>query len=301
MRIHDDWGTSGFDWAPTADHIGPFGGREFLQAWWRHRGGDPLLVETPDALMPLVRRGDTVMFMGEEDLTDYHAPLGSGIDELVADLALSLDEGTRIRFDSLPLEAAEPIVKGLQSAGIGAESVQHEAAAILDLPADWGLYLEQLDKKQRHEVRRKQRRFIEALGEPSLEHRDASEALSVFSSMHRAAAGEKGDFMTTEMEAFFADLEASVPGARFDVLSGADGSPVAAAFGFEDAGAYYLYNSAFDPDAGHASPGAVLVTALIDAAITAGRARFDFLKGDEVYKYRLGAVARPLFVIEAVR
>ena len=76
---------------------------------------------------------------------------------------------------------------------------------------------------------------------------------------------------------------------------------MAASFGFEDDSAYYLYNSAFDPGAAAASPGAVLVDLLISAAVAAGRNRFDFLKGDEDYKFRLGAVPRPLFVVEAVR
>ena len=43
----------------------------------------------------------------------------------------------------------------------------------------------------------------------------------------------------------------------------------------------------------------VLVDRLVAAAIEAGRPRFDFLKGDEAYKYRTGAVARPLFALEA--
>jgi CelD/BcsL family acetyltransferase involved in cellulose biosynthesis len=40
---------------------------------------------------------------------------------------------------------------------------------------------------------------------------------------------------------------------------------------------------------------------MIEAAITGGRSRFDFLKGDEPYKFRLGGVARPLFEVEVSR
>ena len=43
----------------------------------------------------------------------------------------------------------------------------------------------------------------------------------------------------------------------------------------------------------------VLLRLLFEAAIKAGIAAFDFLKGDEVYKFRLGASERPLFVVEA--
>jgi CelD/BcsL family acetyltransferase involved in cellulose biosynthesis len=37
---------------------------------------------------------------------------------------------------------------------------------------------------------------------------------------------------------------------------------------------------------------------LIERSIADGLSRFDFLKGEEPYKYRLGAVERPLSIIE---
>jgi CelD/BcsL family acetyltransferase involved in cellulose biosynthesis len=40
---------------------------------------------------------------------------------------------------------------------------------------------------------------------------------------------------------------------------------------------------------------------MIEHAITEGWGVFDFLKGDEVYKARLGAVPRQLFRVEASR
>jgi CelD/BcsL family acetyltransferase involved in cellulose biosynthesis len=72
---------------------------------------------------------------------------------------------------------------------------------------------------------------------------------------------------------------------------------VAAAFGFEDEQAYYLYNSSFDPTVASASPGIVLCDTLIRSAIASGRRRFDFLKGGEGYKRQFGARPRPLFAV----
>jgi CelD/BcsL family acetyltransferase involved in cellulose biosynthesis len=43
------------------------------------------------------------------------------------------------------------------------------------------------------------------------------------------------------------------------------------------------------------------VDLLVQQAIAAGLARFDFLKGDEAYKFRLGGRPRALFVVEGVR
>ncbi len=114
--------------------------------------------------------------------------------------------------------------------------------------------------------------------------------------MHRLAGGSKGHFMTAGMEAFFGGLHERA-GAVIDMLGGDDGVPVAAAFGFEDEDGYYLYNSAYDPETSHASPGVVLVGMLIERAIEAEKRVFDFLKGDEAYKFRLGAAPRPLFEV----
>ena len=104
--------------------------------------------------------------------------------------------------------------------------------------------------------------------------------------------------MDPAMEELFTSFEVKC-GAVIDFLYGNEPDPVAAAFGFEDDDTYYLYNSAYDIGAGAASPGIVLVSELVKQALETGHRRFDFLKGDEVYKYRLGASARPLWRIRA--
>ena len=168
---------------------------------------------------------------------------------------------------------------------------------IIDLPTTWDDYLMMLDKKQRHEIRRKRRRFLEEHGSPELvTWQGAGEGFQQFVEMHRDSGGSKGRFMTTRMEEFFASL-AGQDGWRVDVLHGEDGTPKAAALTWVDSGGFYLYNSAFDRSLA-GSPGIVLLTMLIERAIEAGAAVFDFLKGDEPYKFRMGAVARPLFRFE---
>lgn len=296
-----DWASPRFDLPPAADLVGPFPRRPFLEVWWSHRGaGEPLLVASPDALLALRRTPEGVVeFMGEADLTDYHAPLGAGAADLLADLLAGLDAGTRFRFDSLPEGAAEVVAAGCTRAGMAVRPEPHAAAVILDLPASHQEYLASLNGKERHEVRRKRRRFDAAHG-PGRLVAAGREGLVAFVAMHRSAAGAKGGFLTGEMEAFFGDL-LDIPGARLDVLTGTDRVPAAAAFGFQDERAYYLYNSAYDPAAAGASPGVVLVDLLVQQAIAAGLARFDFLKGDEAYKFRLGGRLRPLFVVEGVR
>lgn len=295
MRIHQEWTTGGFELPPLAPATSVFPTRGYLELWWRHFGsGDLSVVEDGNALLALWRSPDGVVgFVGDEDLTDYHSPLGSGAGSLLGNYLAGLPAGTRFRFDSLPLEAVEELAAGL---GTRAVTTRHEAAFRIALPAHFDDFLAGLSKKERHELRRKHRRFVEAAGDPQwLEGQP--DPVGIFVGLHRMAEGKKGRFMTAEREAFFRDL-AALPGARIDILAGEAGTPVAAAIGFEDGDAYYLYNSAYDPAAAALSPGIVLLWMLFGATIAAGITIFDFLKGDEAYKLRLGAEARPLYVLE---
>jgi len=55
-----------------------------------------------------------------------------------------------------------------------------------------------------------------------------------------------------------------------------------------------FYNAGIDPDARELSPGVLLMAELIRAALGAGARRFDFLRGDEPYKYEWGSVDEPI-------
>lgn len=284
--------------APLAPLVGPFPSAPFVEVWWRHRGlGTPVVAEARASALACVLDGGVLRLAGDADLTDYHSPLGSDLGGLLDALIGSVDGGTRIAFDSLPAEAAVPITTALEVLGVEVTASDDTPTMTLDLPTDVDEYLAGLEGKHRHEIRRKRRRFEEVFGPPGLLRHDSG--FKVFVEMHRAAPGEKGEFMTAGMEAYFRDLLVN-PGWAVDLLVGAEGTPLAAAFGYEDDEAYYLYNSSFDPAAADASPGIVLGDELIRRAIAAGRRRFDFLKGREGYKRRFGAISRPLTLIEAV-
>jgi len=64
----------------------------------------------------------------------------------------------------------------------------------------------------------------------------------------------------------------------------------------------WVYNSGLDPAAFAAlSPGVVLTAAAIERAIAAGRAEFDFLRGNEEYKYRFGAADTHIYRLRLER
>ena len=279
---------------PLAPFVGPFPHRPFLEASARCGSGDPLVVSDGENAMAVVVIDGVVQFVGEHHLTDYHSPLGSDTDALVALLIADLG-ALQFGLDSLPREAADPLAAAFGAAGRSVEQMPDESCLVIDLSdikgEDWE---SSLRSKHRHEVRRKRRRYEEARGTPvfgsGFEHFDS------FVALHRSSRGDKGGFMTDAVEGFFAEL-LLVPGAQLDVLL-RDGAVEAAAFGFEDADGYYLYNSAYDNAVADLSPGIILVDYLIGRTLSRGLGRFDFLKGEEIYKRRLGAQERPLFRLE---
>jgi CelD/BcsL family acetyltransferase involved in cellulose biosynthesis len=297
VTVHADWSSPAFDFSPVSSDTGPFPGRGFLEAIWNHNPvGELCLAESGTALVPLVRDKTSIRWVGHPDLVDYRSPLGDAVPDLIAGV-LATSRALQYRFDSLPVEAAEVIRLGLGRAGFDVTPEQHAVTARLQLPDSYQAYLSQIGKKQRHELRRKRRRFHEVYGRPALATtRGSGDGFGQFVAMHRQSAGPKGSFMTSDMEQLFASL-AEQAGWQIDVLSGEDGRPAAATFSWAGAGGFYLYNSAYDQTS-EASPGIVLLSMLIERAIRANVRTFDFLKGDEPYKFRLGATPRPLYCFE---
>lgn len=276
--------------------VGPFPHAPFLRAWYAEMGiGRPFTLSAGGSTLPLVEVNGDVTGAGPSHLTDYHSPLGADPAALAAGLGAVRREHRSLNLDSLPAESAERLAKGLTQAGIEYRSVDDDPTLVLKLEsAD---YLGRLSKKQRHEARRKRRRFVETLGEPELVWSAShSDLLPRFVAMHRLTPGEKGSFMTSEVQSFFERLYEQ-PGWEVVGLS-AGGEVVAAFFGYREPGAFYLYNSAFQPEHREVSPGVVALVQLIEHFAARGHMTFDFLKGDEDYKLRLGASPRPLYRIE---
>ncbi|MGI9585836.1 MAG: GNAT family N-acetyltransferase [Acidimicrobiia bacterium] len=280
----------------VAPATGPFTQRPFLETAHRFAadGLSDIDVTTIDAgAVALATNHDSFRFAGISDLTDYHSPLGVGAEAALLQ-AFAGTKGMTFSLDSMPAEARDVVTTALTAVGAEFSIDQHEVAAVLNLPSTFDEWLVSIGKKERHEVRRKRRRFVAEFGEIEVIE-GGLESFATFADLHRSSAGNKGSFMTNEMERFFQELLASA-GATIHSLV-CHGRTLAAAFGFEHEDGYYFYNSAYDPSAAMASPGVVLFATMIEHQISRGATIFDFLKGDEQYKFRHGAIARPLFVV----
>lgn len=177
--------------------------------------------------------------------------------------------------------------------------VQHsDVSPFLDLPSTWDEYLSYLNRKDRHELKRKIRR-LEEEGAFKVCHEGDPADIEEFFRLMSLSNDQKRDFLSSDMRLFFQDIlktfwKEKTLSLCFMKLNGKN---IAAAVLFEYKNQVLLYNSGFDPEYSRLSPGFLLKAFLIKHAIEEKKSRFDFLRGNERYKFDLGAKERKLYTI----
>lgn len=267
----------------------------WVRAFWE--GGKPI------GLAPLRMENGTARLIGDPDVCDHlDLVAAAGGEEPFCHALLNALQSERVkRLDLAPLRPDSTVLRALvpaaRAAGHPVELREEGVLFAMDLPASWEEYLQRLSGKQRHEVRRKQRR-LEAHGAVDFhiteQPADLPPALDQFLALFRRNRADKAAFMDARMEAFFRRLTERVPGMCIGILSIA-GIPVSGTLCCDHLGVRYLYNSAYDAGASHLSVGLAAKLASIREAIDRGLSGYDFLKGDEPYKQRLGG--RPVALV----
>ena len=157
-----------------------------------------------------------------------------------------------------------------------------------------------LDRKQRHELKRKMRNLQETGGTTYLTIEDGNairEFIDIFLELFPEARKDKAEFMTLQMRIFFRSLAealAKIGVVRLGVLDYGK-KPVAMVMYFDYKENRYLYNSAYDPDYSPMSVGIISKAMCIQDSIQKGKRKFDLLKGNERYKYHLQGKEIPLY------
>lgn len=181
-----------------------------------------------------------------------------------------------------------------------------EVCPVIPLPDTFDAYLETLDSKQRRELSRKLRR-AEAADVVTMtvgSEADISQEVDSFLDLLQKSTFEKRDWLNTGRRALFHEVAraAQAAGMLQLMFTAVEDRRAAALFNFDYKDRIWVYNSGLDPTAFAAlSPGLVLTAAAIEQAIQLGRHEFDFLRGDEEYKYRLGAQDTQLFRLRIER
>jgi CelD/BcsL family acetyltransferase involved in cellulose biosynthesis len=300
---------------------------EWMSTWWTayqpgslhivtcHTDDGTLAAIAPWFITQTEAGQSSLSTIGCKEVTDY---LDLIVDDAYTDavlprLAAHLKQ-TSVVFDTIFLcNIAEDSITYrefplcLEEQGFLVELHPEDVCPVVSLPGEWKTYLEQLDKKQRHEVRRKLRRALGQNSEVSWYIVDAShnldEEMSHFFRLMAASDPEKADFLQDDNnQRFFQSITAIMLERGWLQLSflTVEGMRAAAYLNFDYAGTISVYNSGLDQqNYGHLSPGIVLLAFNIEHAIETGHHTFDFLQGDEEYKYRMGGQDRRVFNLEA--
>jgi CelD/BcsL family acetyltransferase involved in cellulose biosynthesis len=157
-----------------------------------------------------------------------------------------------------------------------------------------------LTGKQRHEVRRKLRRLNEAA---EVNYRvvdgfnEVMDEMETFLALFGLSRSDKAAFMTDQMAMYFRSLAETM--ARENLLKlyflDLDGTPAAAVMCFDYDSTIYLYNNGYDGRFSSLSVGLLSKVLTIKESIQRGKKKYDFLKGTEDYKHRLGGKPVPLY------
>lgn len=303
----------------------PFSRYEYLSEWWKTLGGG----EWKDARLALLSAWENdqllgiaplflheydgqqaLLLLGSIEISDYldlivrEADLPRFLSALLDYLASSLPEAWSA-LDWYNLPDASPTLPALRAEAERRGWNYHEEiyrpTPRIPLNCSFDEYLARIEKKQRHEIRRKMRRAAE-------------------SGRVRFYVVDKNADIEPELEAFFHLMVQEPNKALFlrDVMRDqmsrsiraaheygylwlgfleVDGVKAAASLNFDYNNKLWGYNSGVSRDFMELSPGWVLLAHTIEWCCENGRYEFDFMRGDEEYKYRFGGVNR--FVMRA--
>ena len=309
---------------------------EWQTTWWKHIGEGSLLLlgfraEDDGRLVgiaPLFHTqtddGHSVLHLiGCRDISDYlDLIMEAGHEETVYRALLdylkdAAPDWDLLDFCNIPQNSRTYVKLREMAEARGYQTLVEveDVCPIITLPASWDDYLMTLDKKQRHEVRRKLRkadreadtRFV-IVGP---EH-DLRAEMQSFIELHQLSTPDKDEFMDPTMQAFFFEVAEALQALGWLQLAfiQMNGQKAASLLNFDYDGSILVYNSGYDPSQfSQLSPGIVVTARCIEHAISLGRNEFDFLRGDEVYKYRFGAqdtevrrllVAKPGISLQAI-
>ncbi|KND29039.1 hypothetical protein IQ64_42505 [Streptomyces stelliscabiei] len=257
----------------------------------------------------------TLSFAGGRDVVDYMGPaVADGWEDAVADavVRLAFDEPRWERAHLAGLPAGEPLTQALidafrRRAPQAEVGVQDQAPRILSAPEG---YLGLLNSKRRGEVLRKRKRLEEEIGPVEMVTSTPdtwSGALEQLLAWKASATPAMSDFVT-EYGDFVRNLVkelAPKDAAHVVELRTQDDRAVASAIVLTHRRTKYLYNMSYDVSTVSASsnglaPGVVLVSHLAEHTLAQGLV-FDFLKGAQDYKVRLGGVPEDIVTLSCTR
>jgi CelD/BcsL family acetyltransferase involved in cellulose biosynthesis len=314
---------------PRSRTRSPFLLHSFQSAWWATRGGgewpsaelwlglgresgDGLAAVAPLFYTPQRR---ALMLLGSIEIADTLDFIGSPtvMSSFVPALVSAVDQVGPSGWETLDIynvPETSPTISLLEAAarerGWRVERERLQPAPYLELGSSWEAYLEQIDSKQRRELKRKLRRAdvypMSVTWRMYESGQDLSNWVNILLDL-MAYDLQKRAFLTEPMRQHFHLLaEAAAREGWLQIaLLDVGGEPAFGYFNFDFNDILWIYNSGFNPQHAALSPGWVLMGHLIRWGIEHGRKGVDFLRGAETYKYRLGGIDRYIERVSLIR
>lgn len=307
----------------------PFLRFEYQRTWWEHRGGN----EWKQAELVLVTArkdgrlvGIAPLFLAEYDgrpalllngsieISDYldvivqtedHARFISGLFDFLA--STLTDNWSAVDWYNLPDSSTTLTALKMEAEKRGWTHLEemYRPTPRIALNGDFDEYLSRVEKKQRHEIRRKMRRAEES-GRgvrwyiSSMDNVEGE--IDSFLSLMEQDQGKAGflhDPMRDQMKAVIRTAHEN--GWLWLAFLEADGQRIAAALNFDYNNKLWGYNAGVNRNFMDLSPGWVLLGNVLQWACENKRTEFDFMRGDEEYKYRFGAVNQYVMRVKLTR
>ncbi len=332
IRDPDQWAALANEWnalLKVSHNNVPFLTYEFQRAWWEHLGGGEW---QQGELSIVIGRGENgkllgiapffattdgegkqvLQFIGSHEIADFldlivrwedHAAFTEALLRFL--IAQNSPNWERIELynlldSSLTLRGLEEVAK---KANLFLELETLQPSPYIEIPTDFDAYVDSLNSKQAHELRRKLRRAARDPNPISLEvvqdPATLKQGLEDFFGLMSQEA-DKADFlnpsMRSQMEAI---ARAAFTGGWLQLVFLKSGEArIAGYMNFDYDNCIWAYNAGFDNACAYLSPGWIILAEMMRWAIEHGRRIFDFMRGNEEYKYRFGGNDR--FVHKAI-
>lgn len=297
----------------------PFQEPTYLAAWWKHLGQGELqllAVWEEDQLLglaPLSKQGHRWQLIGGPEESDYLDFIVSAARaaEIYAEFAAFLEtqSWSQIELYSLPAASLTKswLTQVCQDRGWSITNEQQLICPVITLPADVSTYWQSIEPRVAKSYRQAQKNsgIDDEIGYEVLTTADAvAAAMPDFIRLHQASSPEKAGFWIGSREAFFTSAITAL--AKRDLVKlfflNVNNNRAAALLIFDWQNQYLLYNSGFDAGRyGYLRVGSVLLAHTLEIAITEGKTRYDFMRGNEAYKLELGAKPEPVFNLTLTR
>ena len=308
----------------------PFSRYEYLSQWWETLGGGewthvelvlvsasendqllgiaPLFITEYDGQRALMLVGSIEisdyldLIVREQDLTRFLTGL--------LDFLASQNDDRWSALDWYNILDASPTLVALKAEAEKRGWAHHEEVyrptPRIPLSGSFEEYLGRIDKKQRHEIRRKMRRAAESEKNVRFTIVNGNENIDAeignFFDLMVHDPG-KAEFLHPAMrEQMFATIKnAHAHGYLWLAFLEVDGAKTAASLNFDYRNKLWGYNSGVSNEHRELSPGWVLLAHTIQWCCDNGRYEFDFMRGDEQYKYRFGGVNKHVMRVKVIK